>query len=231
MDKGFRYELKYFITDHKRTILTQRLNSLLELDRNVDKDGSYLVKSIYFDDIFNSKFYDKIQGVDRRDKFRIRTYGEDSPIKLEKKIREGDRIKKRVLNLSKEDYDRIIRNRFDFHLIEGDHLWYEFYFEYRHKFLRPVVLVLYKRIPYIYKDVRITIDTDIMASPECDLFKDNPYCYSITNMSVLEIKFDNYLPSFIKDVINVSGLQQLSISKYAIARKLINEYKWEDEIL
>ena len=109
--KPYRHELKYIVTEGEHKLLSTRLKACLKQDYYASKSGGeYFIRSLYFDDPFNSAVAEKADGVGSRDKFRIRIYNlSDSTIKLERKHKEGQYIKKDSLSLSRAECDAIVR--------------------------------------------------------------------------------------------------------------------------
>ena len=89
--KPYRHELKYIISEGEHRILARRLKSALAQDSYAAKNGGeYLIRSLYFDDPFDSALTEKLDGIQVRDKFRIRIYNySDKTIKLERKHKDG----------------------------------------------------------------------------------------------------------------------------------------------
>ncbi len=82
----FRHERKHYITPADHAALCQRLAPVMERDPHAGPDGTYTVHSLYFDDWRDTALREKIDGLPRREKFRIRYYNGDlSFIRLEKK--------------------------------------------------------------------------------------------------------------------------------------------------
>ena len=82
----YRHELKYKISNAAAEVLKQKLALIMETDSNAYyEDGSYLIKSLYFDDLNSKSYYEKMDGVLYRKKYRIRIYNDDeSFIRLKK---------------------------------------------------------------------------------------------------------------------------------------------------
>ena len=86
----YRHELKYLINYQNYMLIKLRLRSLMPTVANADIDGSYSVRSLYFDDYYNHAYNDKFAGVQNRSKYRIRIYNHaEKTVHLERKIKSG----------------------------------------------------------------------------------------------------------------------------------------------
>ena len=206
-------------------ILDARLKDLLECDAHAGENGCYTIRSIYFDDYNNSCYYDNENGIDNRKKYRIRIYNcDDSRISLECKEKIHGKTVKTSCLLSLENAERFVLS----HPIEDDTdyppLLRKFNSLFITKGLHPVIIVEYDRKPYIYPagNVRVTLDMNIRSS--CDT-KDfwNPLlsCRPIleTGKHLLEVKFDEFIPDFIRYSLQTEYLDYTSFSKYYLCRK------------
>lgn len=221
----FRHELKYQISAAQVPLLKSRLTGLMRPDPHVGADGIYNIRSLYFDDYHNRYYYENENGTDPRKKFRIRIYNHSSKrITLECKRKERGKTHKTSCPLT-EEQTRLLMQGETFPLQPSDPpLLHQFLLEMRTHMLRPVVIVEYDRIPYIYKDgnVRVTFDTNISSSSDVLRFLD----VSIPKRPImpagqhlLEVKFDEYLPDFIYRNLNLGSLRQTAFSKYYLCRR------------
>lgn len=163
----FRHELKYLINFGDAELLKERLSVILQCDSHA-KGGFYTIRSLYFDDYWNTAYREKMGGYGDRRKYRIRLYNQDdSMIRLECKIKRESYIRKIAAPLSREEVDQILEGRVDFLLKRKEPLCQQFYYEYMSRVLRPKVYVDYEREPYVLPsgDVRITLDRDVRSAP------------------------------------------------------------------
>lgn len=225
MEQVFRNELKYMINKQQERVISGRLQHICNLDSNADENGFYRVSSLYFDDYINSGLNDKLAGIDRRKKFRIRIYnGADKVIKLERKAKNINACVKDSVTITREEYDRISAG--DLSFIEGadNAVLRDFYTLYQTRQLRGKVIVDYQRKAFLYKygNVRITMDVKMNASMgQCDLFSDVMYLSAMEDtQTILEVKYTGYLPSIIRDMIQHGSGNMQAISKYATCRML-----------
>ena len=228
VDNGmsFRHELKYYINYYDYMLLKSSLKSLLSLDSNAGPDGDYHIRSLYFDDVYETALSEKIAGYDTRNKYRIRIYDfSDNVIKFEKKMKRGQYIAKADLLISRDECDALISG--DCQFLEGrtEPLAGDIYLQMKNNLLRPRVIVDYYREAYVspFGNVRITFDKDIKAGLWLtDIFNPDAPTMSVLEPGtmVLEVKFNRYLPPFIKSVLNnVNAAERSAVSKYVLCRK------------
>lgn len=220
---NYRYELKFILTKKWAEILKYRLSFVMDKDmHSVNPDGEYYIRSLYYDDIFNNAYYEKINGLYKRHKFRIRYYNFDEDfITLEMKSKRGDLSHKRRDIISKDEYLLISKNEFDKVNIGDRELLKEFIDTIKYKNIKPSVIVDYKRIAYTYpyEDVRITFDEDITSGGyNYDLFSKNIRLYNVLEKDevILEVKYNNQLPDFLNDVIKTVPMARIAVSKFAL---------------
>lgn len=232
--KVFRHEFKYFINYFEYEALKRRLSSVLKDDSFADEKGEYSVRSLYFDDIENTALFEKQAGILTRKKYRIRIYNiNDNMIKLEKKSRIGQFINKEVASLSRKEYDKILAKEIDF-LKESDNaLLKEFYFDMVAYRYTPKVIVDYVREAYTWhvNNIRITFDKNLRTGLEnIDIFDKNLPTVDVIEepKMILEIKYDHFLPDFIRNLLQVHSSQRWAISKYVMCRKFRKVNSWED---
>ena len=215
----FRHELKYVINTRDREIIKARLSPLMELDTHA-KNGHYKIRSVYFDDYWNTAYLDKMRGVQHRKKYRIRFYDDDdSRINLECKTKNGRYIYKRSALLTKEETDGILNGSYEFLLRKNNDLCTEMYMQCVSRVLRPCCIVDYEREPYFYQagDVRVTFDSDIRsASMFSNVFEpDLPVIHVLDpGRLVMEVKFTSFLPSLIKRALPVPASEYQAFSKF-----------------
>ncbi|MCR5000183.1 MAG: polyphosphate polymerase domain-containing protein [Lachnospiraceae bacterium] len=217
--KVFRNELKYVITHSEADILKDRLKYFLEPDSHAGEEG-YSIRSLYFDDIDNSAYEQKIMGVFARKKWRIRIYnGTDGRIALERKIKNGNYIYKEAALLTRGEYDMIMSGMYGFLLKRDDSLCREFYTELMCNLLRPRVIVDYDRYPLIAKEgtVRVTFDSHLHAAVgSLDIFDGTLAQLPAMDegCEVMEVKYTEYLPYKVRDVIRPMEREYVAFSKY-----------------
>ncbi len=222
--KKYRHELKFYLNVQDYALLQSQISAVLRQDKHANQ-GGYNIRSLYFDDYSNSAVWEKLSGVKNRKKYRIRIYDYSSEfIRLERKIKNGEYVAKDSMKLSLEEYEAIVAGDYGF-LLEIDHtLAKDFYLEMKNNGLKPVAVVDYYRQAYVYpiEDVRITFDLDLRSGVfDKNIFDEHLITIPMyeNNMSVLEVKFNRFLPEFVRGVLNnVQSPVRSAISKYTICR-------------
>jgi len=215
MNKVFRKELKYLITDTDFCILNENLNNLINKDSNC-KNEYYTITSIYFDNYNKTSYLQVKNGINERWKYRIRYYNyDDSYIKLEKKYKLNGLTNKTSIRITKQELEDILNNKIK---ISDDNppLLNEFIMKIETELLRPIIYIEYDRIPYVYKvgNVRITLDYNIRYTNKFnDLFDKNKKVYYLKD-KILEVKYNELLPDFIRCRLQLNNLEQTSFSKF-----------------
>ncbi|SMF82549.1 VTC domain-containing protein [Paenibacillus uliginis N3/975] len=230
----YRHELKFFVNQHQYQIISTRLRNLVSRDEHASSSGEYHIRSLYFDDINNKALHEKLGGIRDRVKYRIRIYNiEDTTIHFEKKIKFRDYIAKVKEPLTREMTDEIMVGRFEGLNIPDKPLLMELYHEMKHNLLRPKVIVDYVREPYVchHGNVRITFDKELRSGRHStELFNKNldPVRAIDENLIIMEVKYDEYIPEYIKAALQLEGLNRQSASKYVMCRKFLKYNSWED---
>lgn len=221
----YRHEYKYQCTMQKLLCIRNQIESIMQPDSNVGEDGTYTIRSLYFDDYDNRCFYENVNGTDPREKFRIRIYnGDASFIKLELKQKKRGKTKKLSCRLTEELCRRVMSGE-ELPIDAIDSAVYrKFCLQQSMRYLRPKVIVEYDRVPFVYDDgnVRVTFDLHIRSSDRIENFLDKEIATRLimpNNQHVLEVKFDEYIPDFIYQSVQVEKLQQTTFSKYYMCRK------------
>lgn len=222
----YRHELKYYINQGAYTLLSKKLSLTMEQDQYARKNGGeYFIRSLYFDDTDDTAFREKINGVDDRDKFRVRIYNmKDDAIKLECKHKDNGYIQKTSIPLSREEYDRLRKGDYTFFLRRSEPFARRMFAEFATKPLRPVVIVDYMREAYTFpvQDVRVTFDKDVRTGyRSTDLFNAHIPTYRVVDDydMVLEVKFNQYLPTYIRALLQLDSHARSAVSKYCLCRK------------
>lgn len=231
----YRHELKYYMNRGQYEIVRRQLSGIMKRDKFAGENGDYHIRSLYFDDIDNKALHEKLGGVRDREKYRIRIYNRsDKVIHLEKKIKLNDYVTKVKESLTREMCDRIIAGDYEALNVPDKPLLLEMHYEMKNRLLRPKVIVDYEREAYTAYagNVRITFDKRLRTGlNRIDLF--NPDLATIPafddDLIVFEVKYDAYLPEYIRTAVQTQGLYRQSNSKYVVCRKLIKFNSWEDQ--
>ena len=222
MDIHYRHEWKHEISRAELLAIRARLRAVAEPDPHA-VDGRYFIRSLYFDDPTDKALREKLDGVNLREKFRIRCYnGDTSWIRLEKKSKRNGLGTKYSAPLTPGEVQRLVNGDTDWMMASPHELIRELYVKMRWQRLRPKTIVDYTREPYIYRpgNVRVTFDYDIRTGLSCTDFLD-PICVTIPAGEatvILEVKWDEFLPSVIRDAVQTPSCRVTAFSKYAQCR-------------
>ena len=229
LDNVYRHELKFIINKNIAYLLKKELSMIMKYDNFAYYNNAYFIRSLYFDDYDQTAYNEKIDGVKEREKYRIRfyNYNEDF-IRIEKKEKNGDLTAKSWTQISKKDVDDLISGTVDYQKWKDDPLMSEFLVEYKTKKLCPSVIVDYNRIAFVYPgtDIRITFDEDIASGRfNKNLFSKEVITYPIlkNNEIVLEVKFNDYIPKYLRDILNKIPSIRIAISKFVMCEDIKGE--------
>ena len=219
----FRHELKHQISYADMLVIRQRLRAVMNIDEHA-VDGRYRIRSLYFDNINDKALREKVDGISRREKFRIRYYNDDlSVINLEKKCKAGGLGNKQTAPLTAEEAGRIVAGDLEWMLTSKRPVVKELYVKMTTEGLRPKTIVDYVREPFVFTagNVRVTLDYDIRTGLS-DIDFLNPDCVMIPAGDapiILEVKWDEFLPDIIRDILQLpDGRREGAFSKYAACR-------------
>ena len=219
----YRHEWKHEITYADLIAIRQRLRAVAETDPHAI-DGKYLIRSLYFDNMKDKALREKVDGVNRREKFRIRYYNGDpaAVIHLEKKSKLNGLGTKYSAQLTMEEAQKIVDGDIGWMMDSPHPLIQELYCKMRYQGMKPRTIVDYTREPYIYRpgNVRVTFDYGIRTGLRATDFLD-PACVTIPAGDagiILEVKWDDFLPSIIRDAVQTPGRRVCAFSKYAQCR-------------
>lgn len=219
----YRHELKFLVSEAELETIRYRLKLLMRQDAH-QKKGAYTVRSLYFDDLFDSCKRENEDGTDNRKKYRIRIYdGNGDVIKLEKKMKTRDMTRKVSETISKEECLAYMSGRPPGLKPESTELEKELYGEIRIKGMHPVCIVEYERTAFVEPkgNVRITFDRNISGNEKIKGFlnrKTQVVPLLPKGNHILEVKYDEFLPGYISEALETGRLQRTSFSKYYYAR-------------
>ena len=222
MDIEYRHEWKHEISWVDLLAIRARLQAVAKPDPHA-VNGKYLIRSLYFDNNQDKALREKLDGVNLREKFRIRYYnGDTSFIQLEKKSKHGGLGAKFGAPLSAEQAQRIVDGDIGWMRTSPYDLIQELYCKMRYQGLRPKTIVDYTRQPFIYGpgNVRVTFDYNIRTGLGCTDFL-NPKCVTVPAGDapiLMEVKWDAFLPDIIRDAVQTPGRRVGAFSKYAQCR-------------
>lgn len=218
----YRHEWKHEITYADLLALRSRLSAVIKPDSHAT-NGKYQIRSLYFDNATDKALREKINGISNREKFRFRYYdNKNSVVNLEKKSKIHGLCAKESVSLTKEQVQRILAGDCLWMMDSGILLLQELYSKMKNQGLIPKTIVDYTREPFIFApgNVRVTLDYNIRTGlNSTDFF--NPDCITIPagdSSIILEVKWDEYLPDIIRDIVQLPGCRTSAFSKYAVCR-------------
>ena len=224
-----RHELKYHITPAELTVLRGVLKPLMQLDPNGNEHNEYHIRSLYFDTINDDALEEKIAGVGNRKKYRIRIYNfSDRVIKLECKSKYNDLISKQSVTIPRDLAEQLIAGDPEGLQRMRHPLFHDVFREMRTRLLRPAVIVDYVREAYIHpaEEVRITFDKQLRTGLySSDMFNPMLPTYPVFDdpVEILEVKYDEFLPSYLQSVLSGVTAQRSAVSKYTWCRRYENK--------
>lgn len=221
-----RRELKYLVSIEDVMSLKKKLSQVMKEDSH-NREKGYLVRSLYFDSLYDSDFEEKVDGYDNRQKVRLRIYDFISQTaKLELKEKAGNAQRKRSLSLNREEAERMIRGDYAFLMDREEPVAKWLYTFLVTRCYQPKCIVEYDRMAYCesVNDIRITFDMNLRATESGveGLFDKNLVLYPVSQSSevTMEVKYNGFLYTYIKDIISQSDKMQVSNSKYVRARMI-----------
>lgn len=218
-----RHEYKHSLNYGDYIVLRDKLRYVMHHDPHADQNGEYRVRSLYFDTPGDKALREKIDGVDKREKFRIRRYiGNNGFISLEKKSKAHGMCYKQSTQLTAEEVAAILMQDLTWMSQDERKLIQELYFKMRDEQLQPKTIVEYTREPFLCAagNVRITFDRDIRTGLfSRDFMSDDiPTLKAGDEMVLLEVKYDQFIPDYITEILQLGSRRASACSKYALCR-------------
>ena len=231
----YRHELKYICSESAMFIIESKISRTMKRDPYADLNGEYVIRSVYFDDYRHTCFFENEDGADPREKYRIRIYNQSADrISLERKRKKNSMTGKDVCIITPEICELMLSGD---HKLIGSYMGYhtllnDWIVQSRTGLLKPVMLGEYVRKPFVYHlgNVRITFDRNICASRQFDCLFDKDISRVAvlpTGYHILEVKWDDYLPDVIYQLIEDGHLQQSTFSKFYLGRKALGGNVYE----
>lgn len=218
-----RIEKKYLMNILEAFALRGRLNNVLSRDYNGTHRG-YTVRSLYFDSTNDNDYFAKEDGLNYRKKIRIRIYNtRQQTAKLELKEKQGISQRKRSLVITRDNAEDMIKSNYDFLLNINSELSKEIYAVMQAEGYKPKCVIEYDRIAFYNEmnNIRITFDAGVRTNDiNFEIFDPDLVLYSAMNPvgEILEVKYNHFIPSYLKDIISMSDVTQISASKYEMSR-------------
>lgn len=228
MNKVFREEKKFLISVDEFIKKSHILSQVMQEDSHNGTHG-YIIRSLYFDTIYDTDYSEKFAGIETRRKIRLRIYDPAADFAmLEMKQKQGANQLKRSLRVSREDAVQISKGNYLPLLSYKDEFAAECYAMMTYRCYRPKTIVQYNRKAFIAKEnkIRVTFDNNIVATESCfDLLSPNLNMNPVLDKYdvVMEVKFNGFLLDYIRQLINSVDRSEVSVSKYVLA--LQNSYQ------
>lgn len=224
----YRVEDKYCCSIQEMYYLQRVLGAVLQSDSNESSVEGYSISSLYFDDWEDSCLRDTVDGTEIRCKYRIRIYNHSlDTIKLEVKEKLDSRIYKKSRNITQGQMRQLMCGECIENIGSMEDPATLFNLAIRTRGLRPRVIVTYERKAFIYQagNVRITFDRNVRADRFVENFgkPDSEYDWLRVQDAVLEVKYDEFIPSFILQLLEIGNMQQTTYSKYQLCRERYRE--------
>jgi len=220
-----RRELKYIIPDSSVTALAGQLSVFMRQDAHNGREG-YLVRSLYFDTLNDRDFEDKVDGYDNRQKIRLRIYDtEAAEAKLELKEKMGSAQRKRSLTVSRREAEQMMQGNYGFLMGRSEPLAAYLYTFMTTRCYRPKCIVEYDRLAFCLdsNETRVTFDRKLRATEaDLSLFRRDLPLYPVADccQATMEVKYDRFLYTYVKNIVSAVGQTQVSNSKYCRARTI-----------
>lgn len=217
-----RHEHKFHINLADYLQLRSKLSVVAKLDTNVGEDGTYLIRSLYFDNYADKVVDEKLQGISRREKWRIRFYNDNlNFIRLEKKYKINNLTYKVQAKLTRLQVEQILIGNYEVLKTDEDPLLLELYTKMYFEVLRPRTIVDYTREVYVYSagNVRVTFDTNLRTSNNIHQFLEPSRTTTPASHTILlEVKYDGFLTDILQKIVNIDQRSQTEFSKYIASR-------------
>ena len=223
----YRHEYKYPINRIQMALEEGKLSAVATKDKNVGESGYYNIRSLYFDDYYNSCYMDNEGGTDQREKYRIRIYNHSAKIiKLELKKKVRGKTQKLSCNISETQCRQLMEGIIPKDIGTNQQVLHKLAYLMATRFMKPAIIVDYDRVPYVYRledaNVRVTFDMNLTSSENVSDFLeeriDGRGIFAIDQL-LMEVKYDEFLPDEINSLLQLEGLQASTFSKYYLCRK------------
>lgn len=223
----YRHEYKYPLTHGQILIEDARINAIMSKDIHVGENGFYNIRSLYFDDYENSCYMDNENGVDDREKYRIRIYNHSPErINLELKQKIRGKTSKRSCLITLSQCRALMDGIIPADIRPEQQVLHKLAYLMAVRLMRPAVIVDYDRVPYVYRpedaNVRVTFDSNITSVNEVSAFLDEKIQgrgVLPEGQALMEVKFDSFLPDEIHSLLQLEGLTASTFSKYYLCRR------------
>lgn len=223
----YRHEYKYPINKIQMALEEAKLSAVAAKDKNVGSLGYYNIRSLYFDDYYDSCYMDNVNGTDNREKYRIRIYNHSAEnIKLEMKKKVRGKTQKLSCAISEEQCRLLMEGQIPDDISPNQQVLHKLAYLMATRFMHPEIIVDYDRVPYVYRiedaNVRVTFDMNLTSSENVEDFLeeriDGRGIFAVDEL-LMEVKYDDFLPDEINSLLQLEGLSASTFSKYFLCRK------------
>lgn len=223
----YRHEYKYPINKSQMVLEEMKISAVAYKDKNVGENGYYNIRSLYFDDYYNSCYMDNMNGTDNREKYRIRIYNHCAKnIKLEMKKKVRGKTQKLSCAITEKQCRCLMEGMIPDDISPNQQVLHKLAYLMATRFMHPVIIVDYDRVPYVYRiedaNVRVTFDMNLTSSENIADFLDERIdgrSVFATDELLMEVKYDDFLPDEINSLLQLEGLRAGTFSKYYLCRK------------
>lgn len=230
-----RYEYKYLVPNYLLDQLRTEIIRFVNLDAFAEKqaEGQYTVRSVYYDSPQFTCYNEKHDGIQCRNKFRIRGYdkrSDQSIAFLEIKHKNTNCISKSRAPMYFKNINAVLRGQaVDNYVLSFSGNGIEkkdaekFLYHYYRKNLRPAVLVIYDREAFHGKfdsSLRLTFDKNLRSViyPDLNLlYEETKVKTTLEKHFIFEVKFFGCLPVWIKSLVAKYNLERRALSKYTMS--------------
>ena len=226
----YRHEYKYPINKIQMALEEAKLAAVAIKDKNAGERGYYNIRSLYFDDYYDSCYQDNENGTDNREKYRIRIYNHSATnIKLEMKKKVRGKTQKLSCKITEEQCRLLMAGQIPEDIGPGQQVLHKLAYLMATRLMHPAVIVDYDRVPYVYRmedaNVRVTFDMNLTSSENIEDFLeeriDGRGIFAVDEL-LMEVKYDDFLPDEINSLLQLEGLSASTFSKYYLCRKFTN---------
>jgi len=223
----YRHEYKYPINKIQMALEEAKLAAVAIKDKNAGERGYYNIRSLYFDDYYDSCYQDNENGTDNREKYRIRIYNHSATnIKLEMKKKVRGKTQKLSCKITEEQCRLLMAGQIPEDIGPGQQVLHKLAYLMATRLMHPAVIVDYDRVPYVYRmedaNVRVTFDMNLTSSENIEDFLeeriDGRGIFAVDEL-LMEVKYDDFLPDEINSLLQLEGLSASTFSKYYLCRK------------
>lgn len=224
VENAGRRELKFAISTAEYYMLRNKLQWIMKLDPHARSNGSYHIRSAYFDNFESRILTEKKEGYLNRDKYRVRIYNLSAEIiYLERKSKRNNQTYKSKCRMTKNEYKQMTVGETQWMENDSRPLMQALYVEMSQHLIKPVAVVDYEReaFTYPYGNVRITFDRNVKTSVRnVAMFERNLPMIKVLedNLVILEVKYDEFLPDMIKYALQTIDTRPEAYSKYQLSR-------------